>query len=68
METSHELTIGQMREIVRLRRRHARAELLVHHKSWGLIVEARRSGHTIELERFDWDGNVAHDQPIAVAA
>ncbi|MEY2442368.1 MAG: hypothetical protein QOJ46_1794 [bacterium] len=68
METSHELTIEQMREIVRLRRRHARGELLVHPKPWGLIVEARESGHTIELERFDWDGNVAPDQRIAVAA
>jgi hypothetical protein len=68
METSHELTVEQMREIAHLRRRHAQAELLVHHKPWGLIVEARRSGHTVELERFDWDGGVAPDQPIAVAA
>jgi hypothetical protein len=68
METSHELTIDQMREIVRLRRRHPRAEVLVHHKPWGLIVEARRRGHAIELERFDWSGAVEPDTQIAFAA
>jgi len=68
METAHELTIDQMREIVRLRRRHPRAEVLVHQKPWGLIVEARRRGHAIELERFDWSGAVEPDTQIAVAA
>ena len=68
METRHELTIDQMREILRLRRRHPRAELVVHQKPWGLIVEARRRGHAIELERFDWSGAVTPDQPIAMAA
>ena len=64
----HELTIDQMREIVRLHRRHPRADVLVHQKPWGLIVEARRCGHTIELERFDWTGAVQRDQQIAFAA
>jgi hypothetical protein len=68
MDTSHELTIDQMREIVRLRRRHPRAEVLVHQKPWGLIVEARDSGHAIELERFDWGGAVLPDREIASAA
>ena len=68
METAHELTIDQMREIVRLRRRHPRAEVLVHQKPWGLIVEARRRGHAIELERFDWNGAVEPDTQIALAA
>jgi hypothetical protein len=63
-----ELTIDQTREIVRLRRRHPRAEVVVHHKPWGIIVEARRSGHAIELERFDWTGAMTPDQQIAVAA
>ena len=63
-----ELTLAQMREIVRLRRRHPRAEVVVHPKPWGIIVEARRSGHAIELERFDFDGAVLVDQPIAWAA
>jgi hypothetical protein len=64
----HELTIDQVREIVRLHRRHPRAEVVVHHKPWGIIVEARRSGHVIELERFDWTGAVLPDQQIAFAA
>lgn len=68
METTHELTVDQAREIVRLRRRHPRAEVLVHQKPWGLIVEARRRGHAIELERFDWTGAVEHDKQIALAA
>jgi hypothetical protein len=68
METRQELTVDQMREIVRLRRRHPRAELLVHHRPWGLIVEARRRGHAVELERFDWTGAVEHDHQIADAA
>jgi hypothetical protein len=68
METRQELTVDQMREIVRLRRRHPRAEVLVHHKPWGLIVEARRSGHAVELARFDWSGAVEPDHQIAFAA
>jgi len=64
----HELTIDQMREIVQLRRRHPRAEVLVHHKPWGIIVEARRAGHAIELERFDWTGAVTPDRPIVAHA
>jgi len=67
-DMAHELTIDQMREIVRLRRRHPRAEVLVHHKPWGLIVEARRAGHAVELERFDWTGAVTPDRPIALVA
>jgi hypothetical protein len=67
-DMAHELTIEQMREILRLRRRHPRAEVLVHPKPWGIIVEARRSGKAIELERFDWTGAVTPDQRIPVAA
>jgi len=65
---SHELTLDQAREIVRMRRRHPRADVVVHHKPWGIIVEARRSGHAVELARFDWTGAVTPDQQIASAA
>jgi hypothetical protein len=58
----------QMREIVLLRRRHPRAEVLVHQKSWGVIVEARRRGHVVELRRFDWTGTVTSDRRITHAA
>ncbi len=64
----NELTLEQMREIVRLRRRHPHAEVVVHPKPWGIVVEARRSGHAVELERFDWSGAVTPDRRIAVAA
>ncbi len=64
----HELTVAQMREIVRLRLRHPNAEVVVHPKSWGIVVEARRQGHAIELEGFDWSGAVTPDQRIALAA
>lgn len=60
----HELTTEQAREIVRLRRRHPSAELLVHPKPWGLIVEARRGGLALELERFDWSGATTPDRPV----
>ncbi len=63
-----ELTLDQMREIVRLRRRNPSAAVVVHPKPWGIIVEARRAGHAVELERFDWTGAVQADEPIARAA
>lgn len=60
----NELSVEQTREIVRLRRRHPRAEVIVHRKRWGIIVEARRRGHAVELERFDWTGAVTPDQRV----
>ena len=63
-----ELTTEQAREIVRLRARHPGAELRVHEKPWGVIVEARRRGHAIELERFAFDGRTEPDQRFGLAA
>jgi len=63
-----ELTLEQMREIVRLRHRHPHAEVVVHPRPWGIVVEARRSGHAVELEGFAWSGAVTRDRPIALAA
>jgi hypothetical protein len=40
----------------------------VHHKPWGLIVEVRRGGHAVELERFDWTGGAEPDRPLGLAA
>ena len=62
-----ELTVSQMREIVRMRRRHVRCALVVHQKPWGIIVEARRGRHAIELKRLDWSGAVDDDERIAAA-
>ncbi len=65
---ARELTMRQMREIVLLRRRHPRAEIRVHQKPWGIIVEARRRGRVVELQRFDWTGAVMADRRIARVA
>ena len=62
---AHQLTIDQLREIVHLRRRHPSAEVLVHHKPWGIILEARCSGRAIELECIDRTGAVTPELPIA---
>ena len=63
-----ELTPRQAREIARLRRRHPDAEVRVHPRPWGLVVEARRGARTVALERFDWDGAVLSDQRVDRAA
>jgi hypothetical protein len=60
-----ELTLEQAREIALLRRRHPGAELRVHERPWGILVEVRRHGHVVALERFEWGGAVVHDEPIA---
>ena len=63
-----ELTLDQMREIMLMRCRHARADMVVHQKPWGIIVEARRGRHAVEIKRLDWTGAVADDRRIADAA
>jgi hypothetical protein len=63
-----ELTLEQAREIDLLRRRHAGAELCVHERDWGVLIEVRRSGHTVTLERLEFGGGVVHDAPIRIAA
>ena len=65
---SHELTPTQAREIFRLRQRHPGAEVTVHPKPWGVIVEARRGTRSVEIARFDWDGGSAADAPLLRAA
>jgi len=64
----HELTPMQARRIYALRRRHPGAELLVHRRPWGVIVEARRRGQTVELERFEFSGASLRDQGIVIPA
>jgi hypothetical protein len=60
-----ELTLDQAREVARLRRRWPSAEVVLHHRAHGLIVELRRHGRTVEIRRFAVDGSVAAEQPIA---
>jgi hypothetical protein len=63
-----ELTLEQAREINLLRRRHPGAELRVHERSWGVIVEVVRGGRTRAVERFEYGGAMVHDAPIHLAA
>lgn len=63
-----ELTLPQTRQVVRLRRRHPGARICVHHRDWGLVLEARTGDRVLELIRFDWDGAVVADQRVDVAA
>jgi hypothetical protein len=63
-----ELTLEQAREINLLRRRHPGAELRVHERAWGVLVEVRREPRTVALERFDYGGATVHDRPIQLAA
>lgn len=60
-----ELTLEQAREIHNLRRRHPGAEVRVHERPWGILVEVRRHGHVVTLERFEFGtGAVIPDAPI----
>jgi hypothetical protein len=63
-----ELTLEQAREINLLRRCHPGAELRVHERPWGVLVEVRRRNHVVALERFEYGGVVVHDAPIRFAA
>jgi hypothetical protein len=63
-----ELTLEQAREIALLRRRHPGAELRVHERAWGVLVEVRRGARTVALERFEFGGAMVHDAPIRLAA
>jgi hypothetical protein len=60
-----ELTLRQAREIARLRRRHPRAEVVVHRREHDLIVEVRDRGRTLTLARMGEDGSVARPELIA---
>lgn len=60
-----ELTSHQARLIAGLRLRHPGADLVVHPRPWGLIVEARDERRTLELGRVDWSGGTAPDVRIA---
>jgi hypothetical protein len=63
-----ELTLEQAREINLLRRCHPGAELRVHERPWGVLVEVRRRNHAVALERFEYGGAMVHDAPILRAA
>lgn len=60
VDVDRELTSLQARDIARLRRRHPDAELRVHQRSWGVVIEVRRGTRTVAVERFAFG-----DAPVA---
>jgi hypothetical protein len=63
-----ELTTDQARIIARLRRRWPGAELRIHRRPWGLIVEVRDGDRTISLTRLDGTGGVEDEHRLGWAA
>jgi hypothetical protein len=59
-----ELTTDQARYIARMRSGWRDADIRVHQRSWGVIVEVRRSDRTIAIVAFDADGGVHRDAPL----
>jgi hypothetical protein len=63
-----ELTTEQARAVWQLRRRHPGAEVRVHGRPWGVIVELRRHGHTVGLAGVDHHGLQLPDRRVGAAA
>jgi hypothetical protein len=63
-----ELTTDQARSIARLRRRWPGAELRIHRRPWGLIVEVRDGDRTISLTRLDGTGAIEDERRLGWAA
>ena len=63
-----ELTTDQARYIARMRSGWPDADIRVHQRTWGVIVEVRRAARTISLVAFDADGGVHRDEPLRRAA
>jgi hypothetical protein len=63
-----ELTTDQARYIGRMRTGWPDAEIRVHQRARGVIVEVRRTGRTIALVAFDARGGVQPDAPLRRAA
>jgi hypothetical protein len=63
-----ELTTDQARYIARMRSASPDADVRVHQRAWGVIVEVRRAGRTVALVAFDAHGGVHRDAPLRRAA
>ncbi len=63
-----ELTTEQARAVWQLRRRHPGADVRVHGRPWGVIVELRRYGHTVALAGVDPHGLQLPDRRVGAAA
>jgi hypothetical protein len=63
-----ELTTDQARLIARLRRKWPDAELRVHQRPWGVIVEVHADGRTVSLTALDGSGGMTDEQHLSWAA
>ena len=63
-----ELTTDQARVADALRRRWPRGRVTSHQRPWGVILEARVDGHSVEIVALGADGRVEHDAPLRRAA
>jgi hypothetical protein len=63
-----ELSTDQARYIAGMRAGWPDADIHVHQRAWGVIVEVRRMARTIALVAFDADGGVHRDAPLRRAA
>jgi hypothetical protein len=63
-----ELTTDQARLIARLRRKWPQAELRVHQRAWGVIVEVRDGDRTLSLIALDGSGGVEDERHLSWAA
>jgi hypothetical protein len=63
-----ELSTDQARYIARMRAAWPDADVRVHQRAWGVIVEVRRRGRTIAIVGFGADGGVRRDAPLRRAA
>lgn len=63
-----ELTTDQARLIARLRMRWPGADVRVHQRPWGVIVEVRHAGRTVSLTALDGAGGIESERHVAQAA
>ena len=63
-----ELSTDQARYIAQMRAGWPDAEIRAHQRTWGVIVEVRRSDRTISIVGFDGAGRILRDEPLGLAA
>lgn len=60
-----EITTDQARSAARLRRRWPGGRVISHERAWGVILEVRLAGRTVDVVALMRDGRVERDVPLA---
>jgi hypothetical protein len=63
-----ELTTDQARLIARMRRKWPQADVRVHQRGWGVIVEVRDGDRTLSLTALDGSGGIEDEHHLSWAA